>query len=675
MDNPYVGLQPFDADHAERFFGRSRESRELADLWCSNQLVILYGPSGIGKTSLLRAGALPRLRRDHVDLLPVGRAVPASVLPAPTVSAHNPFTFSLLSSWSPSDSPVGLAGKTISDFLLARPAKKHRYGDDLPLFAAIDQFEEVLIATSVWRKQADDFMIELSRATKDVPHLRLLISIREDAVAAVLPYEASLAGHARARMRLLALGPDEAVAAVVGPVGDTPRSFEGDAADSLVRDLRTVRTRNTLGELAAVQTDEVEPWQLQVVCAALWEGLPEDRTVITEEDIRAFGDVSLALMGLYERTVAILASEFDTPEDLLRKWLEESFITEHGTRAQAYEGRDQTRGMPNQVARAFERHHILRSERRSGARWYELQHDRLIEPVQQANHPWAGATLSRGTIEPRAADYQRSAEAALAEGDFTSAARYATQCVRTAERGTDSLALRIAAEANSLLGDIAFLQSHLDEAERRYSDAIRQFAAVSAWSAVARLQQAVGRIELERRLPDRALEQFQAALKHLPNDNSIRIDLGRASWHLGRLAAARSLFNSVLVTTPDHAEALANRTEVLADLGDYQAARADFERLRRLHPSRASAPAIRAAHALALAGSGRLDEAQTIMNEAVADAPDSGPVLLHAAEVAHLAGDTARVKILVLRALDSSSPPLFAHEFGRARAMLGPLNR
>ncbi|GIH27085.1 hypothetical protein Aph01nite_53950 [Acrocarpospora phusangensis] len=670
MDNPYVGLQSFDADHAEQFFGRSRESSELADLWCSNQLVILYGPSGIGKTSLLHAGALPRLRRDHIDLLPVGRAVPAAVLPAPTMATHNPFTFSLLSSWSPADSPVRLAGKTVSDFLLDRPAKKHRDGEDLPLFAAIDQFEEVLVATSVWRKQADDFLTELGRATKDVPHLRLVISIREDAVAALLPYESLLAGHARARMRLLALRPDDAVAAVVGPSRSTPRSYEEDAAENLVRDLRTVRTRNTLGKMTAVETDQVEPWQLQVACAALWDRLPADRTVITKEDVRDFGDVSLALMDVYEQAIAALTAEFGLSEGVLRKWLEESFITDLGTRAQTYEGRDQTRGLPNGVARAFERRHILRSERRSGARWYELQHDRLIEPIQLANRPWTGSGTVRDTVEPRASDYQRSAEAALAEGDFTSAARYATQCVRTAERGTDEPSLRTAAEANSLLGDITFLQGRPDEAERRYRDALRQFAAVSAWSAVARLQQAIGRIHLGRRLPDQALEQFQGALHHLPNDHSIRIDLGRASWHSGRLVAALSLFNSVLVASPDNEHALADRTEILADLGDYVAALEDFARLSRMYPDRASSPEIQAAAGLALAGLGRGDEAENHLDGALVDAPDSGPVLLRVAKAAALMGKIRRAKALAQTALDSSNPPLFAHHFDQATDML-----
>ncbi|HKS24185.1 MAG TPA: SIR2 family protein [Thermoanaerobaculia bacterium] len=61
-DSPYQGLTPFDERDAAYFFGRTKEARLItADLFAA-PLSLLYGASGVGKSSLLRAGVLPLLR-------------------------------------------------------------------------------------------------------------------------------------------------------------------------------------------------------------------------------------------------------------------------------------------------------------------------------------------------------------------------------------------------------------------------------------------------------------------------------------------------------------------------------------------------------------------------------------------------------------------------------------
>src|SRR5262245_60063929 len=71
--NPYVGPRPFEEDQAEFFFGRDFEARELAALIVSERIVLLYSPSGAGKTSLLQARVLPELRRQKFTVLPIVR--------------------------------------------------------------------------------------------------------------------------------------------------------------------------------------------------------------------------------------------------------------------------------------------------------------------------------------------------------------------------------------------------------------------------------------------------------------------------------------------------------------------------------------------------------------------------------------------------------------------------
>ena len=59
--NPYVGPRAFEA--GETLYGRDREIHELLNLLIAERIVLLYSPSGAGKTSLLRAGLIPMLQR------------------------------------------------------------------------------------------------------------------------------------------------------------------------------------------------------------------------------------------------------------------------------------------------------------------------------------------------------------------------------------------------------------------------------------------------------------------------------------------------------------------------------------------------------------------------------------------------------------------------------------
>jgi len=66
---PYPGLSYFREEEKDYFFGRQKEIEELAELIDDNVLTVIFGKSGIGKTSLLRAGLIPYLR--HRYYLPV----------------------------------------------------------------------------------------------------------------------------------------------------------------------------------------------------------------------------------------------------------------------------------------------------------------------------------------------------------------------------------------------------------------------------------------------------------------------------------------------------------------------------------------------------------------------------------------------------------------------------
>src|SRR5437870_4605867 len=67
---PYVGLQPYTDADRDYFFGRKHEIQSICSNLQSARLTVLFGPSGVGKSSILMAGVVPRLEKSpHTAVL------------------------------------------------------------------------------------------------------------------------------------------------------------------------------------------------------------------------------------------------------------------------------------------------------------------------------------------------------------------------------------------------------------------------------------------------------------------------------------------------------------------------------------------------------------------------------------------------------------------------------
>ncbi|MFS8097571.1 trypsin-like peptidase domain-containing protein [Lentzea alba] len=70
--NPYRGLRPFEEEHAALFHGRDEDTDRLVNLLARQDIVAIAGPSGSGKSSLVRAGLIPRLRQAGATVVDLG---------------------------------------------------------------------------------------------------------------------------------------------------------------------------------------------------------------------------------------------------------------------------------------------------------------------------------------------------------------------------------------------------------------------------------------------------------------------------------------------------------------------------------------------------------------------------------------------------------------------------
>ncbi|GAA0966062.1 hypothetical protein GCM10009555_007010 [Acrocarpospora macrocephala] len=636
--NPYVGMRPYYRDDHNLFYGRESEAREVATMWQATGLSVLYGASGVGKTSLLHAGVLPRLDPERADALPVGRVSPGRVLHA--AQPGNPYVLALLASWAPDVPLSGFAGMTISDFLSLRPEKVDRYGDPVLVLAAVDQAEEIFQGPTFRENERAEFLDQLAAAMRTHEGLHLLLALREEYLYAVLPHEQVLGQGTRSRLHLKPLSREAALQAVVNPLEGTGRSFVSGAAELLVSDLSTVLFTNDDGVETTLSLDSVEPVQLQVVCSALWTSLPPEVVQITPDHARAYADVDRFLVRFCKTVIDEVAEEHRVLAGEILLWLRNTFITEHGTRSTAYEGLRETAGMPNSIARALEDRHVLRAEHRLGIRWYELQHDRLIGPIKQHETP---------TV------YLREARDALERESWLTARALAGEAIRVAsDQGS-----WIHAEATEIYGAVAAAQGDVEAAHAHFDKALEMFAVRQQFGGVARVLTADGKLLLAQGKVEAAIERLKTVQAWESNNVQAKLALGEALWAAGQPGAALSHLNGALALSDQPpVAALALRGEILADMGQAEAALRDLDRTA---VRRNQQPGTLAARALALALVRRFDAAEQEILDATAPGSANGPVLHRAARVYALLGRSGISHDYVTQALQATEPGLPSH--------------
>jgi len=380
LENPYVGPASFTKEDSKHFFGRAAETRELASLVIARRAVLLYAQSGAGKTSLLQASLIPELERKRVVTFPIAR-VTGSADP----SSANQYVENALANLLPG----GAKGRTIKEAfasVLSADAK----GRPQPHLLVFDQFEEIYTFHPELTEQRTAFFEQLCQCLATYPQLSLLLSMREDYLADLEANAAMLPDRIRTRMRLERLGVESSLEAIRGPAALAEMPFAAGAAEKLVDNLRRIRT-GTPGAKGFALGQYVEPVQLQIVCRQLWMGISADsarkKTTIDADDIDKYARVDDALTQFYRDSLTA-AKKSGVTERVLRRWFGEKLITPAGTRGLAFRDEKETEGLPNEAVDIRDHCHIIRTDLRGGSPWYELAHDRLVEPVREDNLAW-----------------------------------------------------------------------------------------------------------------------------------------------------------------------------------------------------------------------------------------------------------------------------------------------
>lgn len=401
--NPFVGPKPL--ERGQPIFGRDREIDELYYLLSAERIVLLHSPSGAGKSSLLQAGLLPRLQAQF-DVW-----TPARVsLAADGVIGVNRYVRSCILGFESEvpkemQRPADVIEKmTMAEYVATRPRRRSAPKNVALIF---DQFEEILTIDPVSVETKHEFFNQLGQMLVDT-HIWAIFALREDYLAPFDPYSSLVPTNLKNRFRLDLMGRDAAREVIEKTAKLAGRSFAPEALKRLVSDLALMLVQQPDGEFAREPGPYIEPLHLQVACLNLWQRMEPNRTEIQESDIAEFGDVSAALANYYSSEVDKIASGDVPVERDIRLWFGEKLIRRGKVRGSVLREHGQSGHLNNELIEKLIKTHLVRPEQRAGATWYELAHDRLIEPVLNNNEMWFAGHLNK--LQQRALQWEREGE-------------------------------------------------------------------------------------------------------------------------------------------------------------------------------------------------------------------------------------------------------------------------
>jgi tetratricopeptide (TPR) repeat protein len=393
--NPWLGLASFTEETRSYFHGRDEEVGELSRRVQRRLLTVLFGQSGLGKTSILRAGIVPRLRPEGycpvyvridygADTPPPSEQIKQAILRATREAGH----------WTRPG--VASGGETLWEFLHHRDdLLRDASGRPLLPLLIFDQFEEIFTLAQgdeSGRRRAAAFIEDLAdlvenrapraleaRLERDdagVEHFdfarsdyRILIALREDYLAHLEGLKDRMPSVTQNRMRLARMTGTQAISAVTGPGGGL---VNADVAAAIVRFVS--------GGGADLAHAEVEPSLLSLVCRELNNTRLARSAAEISADLLA-GSRDTILFEFYERVLG------DQPAGV-RAFLEDELLTDSGYRESVAEERVRKgfaeAGAPEGALAVLVDRRLLRVEERLDLRRVEFTHDVLAPVIRRS---------------------------------------------------------------------------------------------------------------------------------------------------------------------------------------------------------------------------------------------------------------------------------------------------
>ncbi|MEV6948947.1 hypothetical protein AB0N07_44960 [Streptomyces sp. NPDC051172] len=460
VPSPYRGLARFEPDDRHVFFGRDRMVDEVGHLVCEHRFAVLFGPSGSGKSSLLRAGLVPRLQEEIQ-----ARGCPAA-----------------LRILTPGATPATTYGRLLG------PAE-----DEPESWVVVDQFEEVFTLCRDPQERARFVDLLLAARAPD-SRLRVLLAVRADFYARCAEHRGLADALRGAGLLLGPMTADELREAVTGPAQAAGCRVERSLTARLVDEVQ-----GEPGGLPMLSHVLLETWRRRrgrMLTLAGYEAAGGVRGAIAATAEQVYGGLSPAQAGAARRVLLRMVEPGqgtpDTRRPLTRAELEEwadadvRVVVERLTRARLLTADEDGVQLAHEaLITCWPRLHGWIEEDRERLRHHRMLADAArtwLEHERDPGYLYRGNRLAH--TEELFPDPAADLALTVPERDFLSAAldtraaehRAATRISRRHRILTGSLSAVLAV---ALLTALAVWQAYDDNQRRRTQEAARQVADVA----------------------------------------------------------------------------------------------------------------------------------------------------------------------------------------------------
>ena len=380
----WLGLAAYEEKDAPIFYGRENEIAELSGDIFHNTQTIIYGPSGTGKTSILRAGIFTKARDSgffpvYIRLNHDGRETYArQVIRQVCVQAAEDRI--------DIENRIGYIAPEQLSLWEFFHCNIFWNADDFPVtpLVVIDQFEEIFTLAKE-REKADDFFGQwadlcddrvpayirdyLSESGRRVRYpeklsFRCVLALREDFLARLEEYATRIPALKRNRYSLQAIHAEQAMDIVIKP---SRGIVTEEVALEIIRKVTNRKEINPGEENRLV----VEPALLSLFCHELDRKREErGQEKITADLVEAFGDN--IIKNFYQDTIYLVSPETGN-------YLEDRLLTSDGFRDRVSLGDALSRGVTWEELEVLQKNRLIRIEEWDGAKRIEFTHDVLCK--------------------------------------------------------------------------------------------------------------------------------------------------------------------------------------------------------------------------------------------------------------------------------------------------------
>jgi O-acetyl-ADP-ribose deacetylase (regulator of RNase III) len=345
-DCPYVGLEPFEPAHSDYFFGREFDSKVIADHIISRPTTVLYGASGIGKTSIINVGLPNALNRVNLVQEEAPNEEeddffsPANWLVVCLRNWQNPQTLERLFIDAivealPDDQRSSF--RNAPELRLLPLVTRVIHQTKRPLLIILDQFEEYFLYRDVNTVREFESAIGVIAARRD-PQLHLLFTLREDGLHLLDQLRAYIPAILETTIELGRLNDQAVEDAIRGPLlrynkqyrqSGTPIVLDDRLVSTLIRQLKNTESELVPRSGALPSSGLVELPYLQLALTKLWakEG-GANATTIREAALIELGGVSK----IVEDHVNGVMKQLTDRERKLSVWIFDRLVTPIGSK-------------------------------------------------------------------------------------------------------------------------------------------------------------------------------------------------------------------------------------------------------------------------------------------------------------------------------------------------------